>query len=269
MDVVANAVIADDLTEQNRSALRSFIATKSDSLLRFDPAEYAERQLEALTCLACHARDGAGDRWSLLAPEGPETDGGAPSEDGYDDIETIHLQRPQLDFAGEKLRTGWMGDFLAGRLDYKPRPGLTARMPAFPAQAENIARGLAAQHGFPPVNGDRSPVDSVLAATGRKLALSDDLFRCNSCHSVGADGPLAGPDMETINFAHIPDRLRRGYFDRFILDPHRILPGTQMPQYAMDDGTSGIPHSLDGDMARQFDAIWHFMRSLDDQDNPD
>ena len=169
-------------------------------------------------------------------------------------------------------------------------------MPAFPAHAEDIARGLAAQHGFPPKNEARPPIDTDLAAIGQELALSHDMFRCNSCHSVGADAPvvagqladaehqlgeaslrtLAAADTETINFAHIPDRLRRSYFDRFTLDPQRILLGTQMPQYALDyeapprtdpphqpgKRKSSIPHILDGDMGRQFDAIWHFMRSL-------
>ncbi len=249
-----------NLTVQERIEIRAFIAEESDSLFRFVPSEYAARQVEALDCLACHGRDGSGDTWSLLAPDEPVED---------ETLETIHLYRPRLDFVGEKLRTEWTTALLAGMLDYKPRPGLTARMPAFPAYAGNIAKGLAAQHGFPPIDESRPQFDADLAVIGRELALSDDMFRCNSCHGVGANEPLAGADTETINFAHIPARLRRSYFDRFVLDPQRIMPGTQMPQFSDDDGRSSIPHVLDGEMSEQLNAIWHFMRSLNPVDRPE
>ena len=75
--------------------------------------------------------------------------------------------------------------------------------------------------------------------------------------------PLAGVDTETINFAEIPDRLRKAFFHRFTLDPQSILPGTQMPQYVDDDGTSTVVGVLDGNIDQQFDALWHFMRSLE------
>jgi len=253
-----------DLSTVDRNMLRSFLAEHTESLSLFDPAEYAERQLSALNCTACHARDGEGDHWAMIAPEErPEVVADDPF--GEEESETIHIQRPHLNFAGEKLHSEWVKNLLEGSLDYKPRPGLAARMPAFPAEAENMAHGLAAQHGFPPEDADQPPIDSELAAAGRELALSENRFRCNSCHGVGADGPLAGADTETINFAHIPERLRRGFFDRFTRDPQRTLPGTQMPQYVTDGGKSTVPDVLNADVDQQFDAIWQFMRSLEPQ----
>jgi hypothetical protein len=41
-----------------------------------------------------------------------------------------------------------------------------------------------------------------------------------------------------------------------------------MPRFADEDGSSSIPHILDGDMSRQFAALWHFMRSLDNLNGP-
>ena len=178
-------------------------------------------------------------------------------------VETIHLQRPHLDFAGEKLRASWMRALLAGELETKPRPGLVARMPAFSAQSAFLAEGLAAEHGYPPAEEVEPEVDLTLAKTGEELALSEAMFRCNSCHGVGDTEPLAGADTETINFVHIPERLRRGYYDRFTKDPQRVLPGTQMPQYVVEDGQSTISNVLDGDANQQFDAIWQFMRTLE------
>ncbi|MFP6582627.1 MAG: hypothetical protein VCD00_08730, partial [Candidatus Hydrogenedentota bacterium] len=233
-----------------------FITHDLDSLSRFSIAEYAERQLAELNCLACHSRDGLGDRWSVIAPETVTDD-----EEGV----SIHTGRPHLDFAGEKLTTGWMAHLLSGELDSKTRPGLTARMPEFASRAENIATGLAAQHGYGPEKADTSEVNSKLSAIGRELALDEDKFRCNSCHGIGEDLPLAGADTETINFGEIPKRLRKDFFHRFTLDPQSILPGTQMPQFVNDDGSSTIAGVLDGDISQQFDAIWEFMRSVDAQ----
>ncbi|MFP6616775.1 MAG: hypothetical protein VCB26_10255, partial [Candidatus Hydrogenedentota bacterium] len=240
-------------TAEQREGVRSFINNDIDSLYRFSPGEYAERQIERLNCLACHSRDGLGDRWAELAPMSTsENDEGA----------TIHPGRPPLDFAGEKLQSDWVTRLLSGELDTKTRPGLTARMPAFKSRAENIAIGLAAQHGYSGDNPVETDRDAKLAALGRDLALSEDKFRCNACHGMGDALPLAGADTETINFAEIPERLRRSFFHRLTLDPQSILPGTQMPQYVDDDGASTIANVLDGDIDQQFDALWHFMRSL-------
>jgi hypothetical protein len=35
-----------------------------------------------------------------------------------------------------------------------------------------------------------------------------------------------------------------------------------MPRFIGDDGTTPIKSVLDGDPARQFDAIWHYLDSL-------
>ena len=62
---------------------------------------------------------------------------------------SIHVGRPLLTFAGEKLYAGWMQRLLDGTLPYKPRPELQGRMPAFAAYAAGLAAGLAQQHGYP------------------------------------------------------------------------------------------------------------------------
>ena len=176
--------------------------------------------------------------------------------------ETIHVGRPPLDWAGEKLRPEWMGRMLAGKLAYKPRPGLKARMPGFPAYAEGLAKGLAAEHGFGPQSEALAPADGDLARLGRDLAGAESGFNCVSCHSMGSQKALAGEDTETINFALVPERLRRSYYERFLTDPPRLLPGTKMPQFINPDRTTALKDILDGDADRQFDALWNYFVQL-------
>jgi hypothetical protein len=82
------------------------------------------------------------------------------------------------------------------------------------------------------------------------------------CHDIGKDLALAGGDTATINFARIPERLRKEYFDRYLLDPQRTLPGTMMPKFITDEGTTGVKEQWNGDARKQFEAIWNFMRTV-------
>lgn len=79
---------------------------------------------------------------------------------------------------------------------------------------------------------------------------------------VGAQPALAGADTLTINFAYVPARLRKEYFDRYVQDPLRLLPGTMMPKFVNDQGLTGITAYYGGEARRQFEAIWHFMRTI-------
>jgi len=58
-------------------------------------------------------------------------------------------------------------------------------------------------------------------------------------------------------------RLRRPFFDWFLRDPQRILPGTQMPQFVDGDGYTGLYDVFDGEATRQFEAIWHYLGTID------
>jgi hypothetical protein len=97
---------------------------------------------------------------------------------------------------------------------------------------------------------------------GQRLTLIEGGFGCVSCHPVGPQPALAGPDTATINFAFVGDRLRFDYFQRYVRDPQRFRPGTMMPSFIAEDGSTPIKAVLDGDAARQFEAIWHYLLSL-------
>src|SRR5262249_23666530 len=125
------------LNREQREAIAAFLK-KGDllALTRQVPHEFAARETERLRCADCHEK-----------------------------LEGL----PRLSLAGGKLKPEWMEPFIAGQISYKPRPWLASRMPAFPADAPMLARGLAALHGSPPTNSSEPSVDSQLASTGAKL----------------------------------------------------------------------------------------------------
>ena len=125
-------------TNDQREVLRAFLATDRASLARHDAAEFAHRQMKHLNCASCHGQF-----------------------DGF----------PGLELLGEKLKPEWTEQFLSGAVKQKPRPWLTAQMPAFPKYAAELAKGLAMQHGLPPqtppepaVDLDASKIDNNLVS---------------------------------------------------------------------------------------------------------
>ena len=244
------------------ASLRAFGRDGFPQSLQHDiAAEFAARQYAALRCNACHARDTETDFLTRLAAATSKPKD--PSED--DEIgsnRSVHVGRPLLSFAGEKLYAGWMERFLDGTLSYKPRPELQGRMPAFAAQAAGLAAGLAEQHGYRAESPPPPTVDPQLAAIGQQLTLVNGGFSCVACHNVGAQKALAGKDTATVNFACVAERLRPSYYWRYVQDPPRLVPSTMMPRFIGEDGTTAIKTVFDGNPQKQFTAIWNYLMSL-------
>jgi cytochrome c553 len=257
------------LTTTQRIALRTFLRTDPLSKLDHDAAsEFAERQFAASRCNACHGRDEKPDYWSVVTAartsSAADSTGTAPADDAEEEtsVSSVHLGRPDLTYAGEKLQGSWMRRFISGTLPYKPRPESQGRMPAFPAHGDLLGAGLAHQHGLSAAEAPRPQAQTALAQVGQRLTLVGDGFGCVACHDVGDQRALAGADTATINFAYIADRLRPEYFWRYIRDPQRFRPGTMMPNFIAEDGLSPIAGFFDGDAHRQFEALWHYLLSL-------
>ena len=249
-------------TDDHQSALRAFARHGFPATLERDsPIEFAERSYLSLQCQACHPRDLETDRLTQLSAFTPA------QTNPYDDEDSstsgsVHLGRPLLTYAGEKLYADWMQRFLDGTLPYKPRPELQGRMPAFPPFAAGLANGFAHQHGYPAQSAPLATPDPQLAEIGRRLTLVEGGFSCIACHNVGPQRALAGKDTATVDFTCIAERLRPSYYWRYVRDPLRLAPSTMMPKFISDDGTTPIKSVYDGDPERQFDAIWHYLDSL-------
>ena len=239
------------LTEPQRTGLLAFLATDGASLTRETPAEFSQRQVQALRCVVCHQRDGVTSKlWDVLAEEG---DGSVP--------EVV----PGLSWTGMKLRTAWINKLLAGEHGQRARPWLKLRMPTFPARAELLAAGLAQEHGYPVDFDPRPAVDDKLASIGEKLIQNVGGFNCIGCHGVGKQPPVAPFEAPGINLLDAALRLRHEYYPRWMIDPTRLEPASKMPKFAPDGHTTALKEVLDGDAHRQFEAIWHFIAGLPDK----
>ena len=235
------------LSDDERQSLQAFLQLGADSLLHDTPAEASQRLMSQLRCTACHGRDGRSSRWAhVLDVEGMQ---GLPPE-----------QLPALTWAGEKLHSGWTERLLAGKLAYRSRPWLKARMPAFPAQAASIARGLAAEHG---VSGDRPPADDPkMIETGRLLTLKGAGLDCRQCHGLENLTQRQETNAQGISFLHMAERLRYDYYQRWMLDPLRIDPQSKMLRISADRRHTAATSILEGDARRQFDALWQYIHAL-------
>ncbi|QDT89516.1 ThuA domain-containing protein [Gimesia algae] len=243
---------------EQRSAIQAVLKTESDSLFRRSDTETAARWFHQLNCSACHTRDSASSPRALIVVE--EGESGLPPE-----------PLPSLTWAGEKLKPHWSQNFIGGQLPWRPRPWLKSRMPAFPAHAALLARGMAAEHGMrnhtsPKNSSSEHTQPEIQIQLGNQLTAKSALD-CRQCHGVGDSLPTGDEKTKIapgINFVHIRERLNDDYYRRFILDPPRFDISSKMPRLSADGKTTKITHILDGDAPLQFQAIWRYIQSLDE-----
>jgi cytochrome c553 len=237
-------------TGDQRLALAKFVQNDLKSLRRSNLVETSARLVDRLQCANCHDRDGQrSHRTWVIAEEGSGR---------------IPVNLPQLTWAGEKFRPAWTKKLLAGQLDYKSRPWIGARMPAFPRYATALSRGLAAEHAVDPHEQPSHAFDTNLATIGEKLTLQTGLD-CRQCHAVGRLQPRGDKQTKInlgVNFTYIRDRLRRESYHRFMLDPPRYDINTKMIRLSENRLTTKLKGYFDADAHQQFDAVWHYIQSL-------
>jgi mono/diheme cytochrome c family protein len=245
-----------------REAVLAFLATDLLSLKQDTSMDFAERQVRHNNCTACHPRDGQQSTFQLLEGELAPLLANAPQPEGQTEGNTVPTTAiPQLTWFGEKLQPGWAGLFIAGAAPYKPRPWLASRMPGFGAPGIGIANGLSHQHGFPLADMPEPAPDKSLVESGQKLVSADGGFNCVQCHGMKDVPATAVFEAPGINLTYTTERLRRGYFQRWLLAPLRIDADTKMPKFSEDGVTTQLSDVLDGKAPQQFDAIWQYLRS--------
>lgn len=252
-----------ELTDAQRQSIVALAATDRASLSGESPAEFAARQVRSLNCIGCHARDGKESLLSTIYDaEQKELEGKYPAPKGEHAESFAPDQRaPLMTWFGEKLRPQWAAAFVGGTIDYKPRPYLHARMPAFATRAPLLAEGLAAEHGVGPAAAAEPPPDAAAAAVGSKLAgkTPNASFSCTQCHAVAKQPPFAPFEAPAVNFAYSAERLRKDYYHRWVHNPVKIDPNTKMPAFEREDGKTTITGAYDGDARKQFEAIWQYL----------
>lgn len=241
------------LNDEEKAALVAFSKKGPDSLQRHVPAEYAAYKLKALRCTSCHAIDG---KPSLLDSVHVETKPLVAHVKGEN--EKLDQTRPQLTYIGEMLHSAYIESMIAGKETPRPRPWLDMRMPAFENFAPGLAEGFARIHGVEPGKAEDPKPDAELAKIG-KLLTGAEGFACTICHANGDQKATAAFEVEGVNFALSHRRLRHEWFMRWMDNPPSITPSTKMPRFS-EDGKSQRTDVLDGDAAKQFEAIWQYIQ---------
>lgn len=242
-------------TAEERNALEQFRQSGVHSAFQTSASEQSRAAVTELQCNACHVRDGRVDTWTQRI---------SPVEvpNATTEAEKLSQTRPELTWVGEKLHQGWMQRVFEGDAATRIRPWLRARMPAFPAHATLLARGLGAEHGFPETKPECIKTDDETLTNGRFLA-SREGFGCTACHWLGSAAPYATFEFGATDLALAWPRLRSEWVLRWMWKPQRVVRGSRMPIYASPAEPQTAQDSIwDGDAQRQFAAMWAWMSSL-------
>jgi len=128
--------------------------------------------------------------------------------------------------------------------------------------------GISAEHGFAPDEDARPKHDAELAKVGAQVAAMHTGLACHRCHAIGDKQATAPFEARSTNLSYASDRLRYGFYHRWMRDPLRIDPQTKMIKFAQDGQKTGLSDFYDGDAAKQFEAVWHYLHTLNEQEQP-
>lgn len=214
-----------------------------------------QRQLQRRGCLRCHQRD---------------TDESPPLEQVAATLGGAWLQRvpyqrtPRLTFALQRLEPTYLVGAIRDGVSGVRHPDYTYRMPAFGDAAPLLLQALSEGDGDWPTGRPPSHADSgndPTAATlyGPELVGSQG-YSCISCH-VWKGRMFAEPDPGAVgpDLVQTAGRVRREWFDRILENPLRLCPRTPMPAVFPRGAKALVGAVLDGDAARQKDAIWAYL----------
>jgi len=242
------------LNAAQRAVLQNTLAHPQKLSEPLEPKQQALHTLAALNCFACHARDGIG--------------GPAPERADYFtvvgnvDMGDEGRFPPNLTKAGNKLRPEWIQDVLVKK--GAVRPYMATRMPQF---GETNVGHLAAifeqaDASAPPIA--PSEYSATQAKFGRKLVGTGGLS-CVACHTFANFKSLGIP---AIDLTQMANRLKKDWFNRYLLDPQSLRPGTRMPNF-WPEGKSVNNDILGGDTQKQIDAIWSYLSKGREADVPE
>jgi mono/diheme cytochrome c family protein len=227
----------------DREAVRAFLAEAATATAA-SPASDARRTIARFNCMACHERNGEGGLGGELLARMSENQEAAAAE---------ALKPPRLTEVSQKLQREALRGVLVEH--QRVRKWMSLQMPRFPAaQVGPLAGQWAQLEGRRPSEQRQSDGQEELIAAGRTLIGSRG-FGCVKCHDMLGRPAVGtrGPDL-----ALAGSRLHREWFEAWMIDPQRLEPGTRMPTVFLA-GKSPMATILEGDPARQREAMWQYM----------
>ena len=210
-----------------------------------------QRDLVRAGCLRCHPRHS--ERSSPLEEVG-STLGGAWLQ------MVPFLKTPRLSNAGLKYTVDFLERSLRDGVTEVRHSKYTYRMPAYGDAAQQLAQALIEGDGdpLPMATEERHAPDPTSGPLGASLAGFEG-YSCVSCH-IWKGQSMAEPDPGAIapELTTLTRRVNRSWFDRWLNEPSRLQPGTPMPQIFKHGKPATLGHVLDGDAAKQKDALWNY-----------
>ena len=225
------------LSDSQRHSIR--VALRSKTTL--SPRDQIEVGMRQFNCVACHERDGYG---------------GVPEDrDVFFETRDVNLGQqgrlpPSLDGVGAKLKPTWIRKILFQGAP--ARPYMKTRMPRFATQeVEGLMDAMIQTDELPPVPEISFKELNKARGVGRNLAGADGLA-CLTCHTF--KGTQVGA-MGAVDLSLMAQRLTRDWFHHYLASPHSFSPQTLMPSF-WPGGESPLPEILEGDSAKQMEALW-------------
>ena len=167
-----------------------------------------QKLLNEVRCLTCHRMKGIGGHFA-----------------------------PDLSRAGSKLNDEWELDFLQRPNPIRP---LLKQMPKFQISKEEAQ---AAVDFIETVLVSNEITDLDITPDEAEINKGKELFYgkgCNTCHTIGLEGGVVGPNLNQAG-----TRLEPGYILFHIKDPQRANPGAVEPNFGLTDGEAmSITHYL-------------------------
>jgi glucose/arabinose dehydrogenase/mono/diheme cytochrome c family protein len=247
------------LDENTQQAISAYISIARQER-HASPHENRRQLVDRLGCFRCHSTS---DRPPPLE-EASATLGGSH-------LETVpFLRTPRLNNALTKYSREYMASALRDGVSGVRFKSYSYRMPHFAKHAEDVVQAIAAMDGD--LLNEPAPAktvaDPTLNGPGASL-VGFEGYSCVSCHTWkgkqlnDGDPGAIGPDLTSI-----ARRVRRDWFERWMDEPGRIVPGTVMPQIFTRGQPATIKSVLDGDAARQKEAIWAYLSLGSDAPSP-
>ena len=227
------------------------------------PFAARQRRLAQAGCVKCHQRDS--DRPAPIEEIG-STLGGAHLQ------ELPFLRTPRLTNTHQKFTREYLAATVQEGVSGLRWSRFSYRMPAFGHDADVFLQAMAEGDGELPVDADKAdPViaDPTLGTLHGSRLVGFQGYACASCHVwngklLGSPDPVAtGPDL-----TRTVGRIRREWFDRYLEAPMRFHPGTPMPGVFPHGKPAMLASILDGDSAKQKDALWAYLAKGKDAPSP-
>jgi len=209
------------------------------------PQDVVAHTMATFNCYACHQRDKIGgveqarNAWFTTTKPEMGDEGRIP---------------PHLDGVGAKLRPEWLREvFNKGAKD---RPYMHTEMPRFgEANVGGLIAAFAALDKIEPVPEPKFAQSIRRVKSDGRHLVGNKAFSCTKCHNFGSH---QGSGIQAMDLQLLTRRLNRDWFHRYMLNPSAFRPGTRMPA-SWPEGQVLLPDVLDGDAAKQIEAVWLYL----------